>query len=158
MKGITGLELSAKKAEYLKYIYENEEIVRTTALAAYFRVAPSTTTKTLEGIARMGLIEHTPYHGVRLTQKGENYARFLVRRHRILSLMFSQFGLSPVEACREATKIEGAVSKDVVDKICASLGHPVMSVCGRIEHDRCCCCPPVEAAAGESAMSIYENR
>ncbi|MGB4758238.1 MAG: iron dependent repressor, metal binding and dimerization domain protein, partial [Candidatus Methanoculleus thermohydrogenotrophicum] len=83
-----------------------------------------------------------PYHGVRLTPAGISYARFLFRRHRIVALVLSRYGLEPDEACREATKIEACVSKDLVNRICTSLGHPIMSVCGEIEHDQSCCCPP----------------
>jgi DtxR family transcriptional regulator, Mn-dependent transcriptional regulator len=140
MWGITGEELSRRKAEYVKFIYRHGDTVKTTDIAAHFAVAPSTTTKTLTEIAKAGYIEHSPYHGVRLTPPGEDYARFLIRRHRIVALMLSRFGLSADEACREAERIEQCFSKDLVDRICRSLGHPIMSVCGEIEHD-CSCCP-----------------
>lgn len=142
MQGISGHELSPKKAEYLKYVADSAGAVRTTDAAARFAVAPSTATKTLEDLARAGYLEHAPYHGFSLTAKGERYARFLIRRHRIVSLMLSRFGLAPEEACTEAQKMEGCVSREVVDRICASLGHPRMSVCGRIEHDPGCCSLP----------------
>jgi len=87
------------------------------------------------------LIEHIPYRGVRLTLRGKEFAEFLVRRHRIIELMLSHYGLTAQEACEEALKVEGLISKDVVDKICNSLGHPNMGICGRIKHDTCCCCP-----------------
>ncbi|MDD2472635.1 MULTISPECIES: metal-dependent transcriptional regulator [unclassified Methanoculleus] len=141
MQGITGYELSSRKAEYLKYIHMQGDVVKTTEIAANFSVAPSTATKTLAEIAKAGYIEHTPYHGVRLTPTGTAYARFLVRRHRIVALVLSHYGLEPDEACKEAKKIEPCVSKSLTDRICASLGHPMMSVCGEIEHDCCCCCP-----------------
>lgn len=131
--------LSPRKAEYVKYLYQRGEVVKTSQLAAHFGVAPSTITKTLEEIAETGLVAHSPYQGVQLTAHGDAYARFLMRRHRILALMLSRCGLEPDEACREATLFEGHVSRYVVDRMCTSLGHPIMSVCGRIEHDECCC-------------------
>ncbi|KUG20953.1 MAG: metal-dependent transcriptional regulator [Methanomicrobiaceae archaeon] len=141
MRGVDGLELSAKRAEYLKYIFNQGDVVRTTDISTHFSVAPSTVTKTLEDLARSGFVEHSPYHGVRISRRGREYARFLIRRHRLLALMLSRHGLSPDAACREARSFEWYVNKSVVDSICASLGHPVMSVCGPIEHDTCCCCP-----------------
>mgnify|MGYP000852438225 FL=1 len=140
MQEITGHELSSKKAEYLKYIYMQGDVVRTTEIAAHFSVAPSTATKTLADIAKAGYIEQLPYHGARLTARGIDYARFLIRRHRIVALVLSRYGLKPDEACTEAKKIEQCVSKDLTDRICTSLGHPMMSGCGEIEHD-CFCCP-----------------
>ncbi len=141
MKDIDGLELSPKKGEYIKYILGKGGVVHTTDISEHFGLDPSTITKTIGELDSTGLIEHVPYRGVRLTRKGKEYAEFLVRRHRIIELMLSHYGLTAEEACSEAAKFEGYVSKDVVDKICASLGHPNVGICGRIKHDTCCCCP-----------------
>jgi DtxR family Mn-dependent transcriptional regulator len=141
MRNIDGLELSPKKSEYLKYILEMDGTVHTTDISEHFGLDPSTITKTIGEMSSTGLIEHVPYRGVRLTRKGKEYAEFLVRRHRIIELMLSHYGLTAEEACSEAIKLEGYVSKDVVDKICTSLGHPNVGICGRIKHDTCCCCP-----------------
>jgi DtxR family Mn-dependent transcriptional regulator len=141
MQNIDGLELSPKKSEYLKYIYERRRIVRTTDISEHFKLDPSTITKTIQDMSSTDLIEYTPYRGISLTPKGTEYAEFLIRRHRVLELMLSHYGLSGQEACDEALKFEGYVSKDVIDKICHSLGHPIMGICGKIKHDKCCCCP-----------------
>ena len=141
MKDIDGLELSPKKCKYLKFILEEGGIVNTTDISKYFHLDPSTITKTIVEMSSTGLIEHVPYRGITLTARGHEYAEFLVRRHRLLELMFSHYGLTEEEACCEASKLEGLVSKDVVDKICHSLGHPSAGICGRIKHDTCCCCP-----------------
>jgi DtxR family transcriptional regulator, Mn-dependent transcriptional regulator len=141
MKDIDGLELSPKKSQYLRYILEQKGAARTTDLSEHFHLDPSTVTKTINDLASTGLIEHVPYRGIRLTVRGKEYAEFLTRRHRIVGLMLSHYGLTAEEACAEATKLEGHVSKELVDKICTSLGHPTMGVCGPIKHDTCCCCP-----------------
>ena len=137
MEKITGLELSPRKTDYLKYLLEKGEMVRTTELSEKLNVDPSTTTKMLNDLSSAGYVDHIPYRGVRLTEKGERYAEFLVKRHRILSLMLSHYGISPEEACTEVSRFEGYVSKDVIDRICNSMGHPTMSGCGKIEHDTC---------------------
>ncbi len=141
MKDITGLELSPKKNEYLKYILEQEGPVKTTDISSRFKVDPSTITKSINELATTGLIQHIPYRGITLTERGRDYAEFLVRRHRILGLILSRYGLSNEVACETASKVEGYVPKDVIDKMCTSLGHPTMGVCGKIQHDTCCCCP-----------------
>ena len=142
MRHIDGLELSPKKSEYLKYILEKGGIVHTTDISQHFNLDPSTITKTIQEMSPTNLIEHIPYRGVQLTPKGREFAEFLVRRHRIIELMLSHYGLTAREACEEAGKFEGHMSKDIVDKICNSLGHPKVGICGRIKHDTCCCCPP----------------
>jgi DtxR family transcriptional regulator, Mn-dependent transcriptional regulator len=144
MKDIDGLELSPRKSEYMKYLLDRDGFAKTSDLSDHFKVDPSTITKTINELAETRLVEHVPYHGFRLTEAGTEYAGFLVRRHRILSLMLSHYGLTPEEACSEASKFEGHVSKETIDKICSSLGHPTMSTCGRITHDMCCCCPADE--------------
>jgi DtxR family transcriptional regulator, Mn-dependent transcriptional regulator len=141
MRDIDGLELSPKKNEYLKYIFERDGTVKTTEISSSFNVDPSTTTKIINEMTETGLIEHVPYRGICLTPKGREYAEFLIRRHRIIELMLSHYGLTSEEACEEASQLEFYMSKDIVDKICASLGHPSVGICGRITHDTCCCCP-----------------
>ncbi|WP_129597475.1 metal-dependent transcriptional regulator [Methanohalophilus profundi] len=137
MEKITGLELSPRKIEYLKYIHQRKENVRTNELSAHLKVDPSTTTKTINELAEEGYVNHVPYRGVKLTEKGKEYAAFLIRRHRILSLMLKNYGLSPEEACREVSRFESFVSLQAIDTICSTMGHPTMGVCGKIEHPHC---------------------
>ncbi len=144
MRHIDGLELSPRKSEYMKYLLERDGSAKTSDMSGHFKVDPSTITKTIDELTETGLVEHVPYRGFRLTDDGREYAEFLVRRHRLLGLVLSRYGLTPEEACSEASKFEGYVSKETIDKICTSMGHPTMSACGRIAHDTCCCCPKDE--------------
>ncbi|WP_406656499.1 metal-dependent transcriptional regulator [Methanolobus sp. ZRKC2] len=137
MQEITGLELSPKKVEYLKFLSKKGELVRTTDISAQLKVDPSTSTKTISDLAQTGYVEHIPYRGVKLTEEGRRYAEFLVNRHNILSLMLSHYGLSPESACEEASRFESFVSKSAVDAICSSMGHPTVGVCGKIKHVSC---------------------
>lgn len=133
-----GRELSAQKVRYLKFIAEKGGRLRTTDLAGEFGVDPSTITKTIAELAKTGLLSHEPYHGICLTAEGQRYARYLVKRHRILSLMLTHYGFSHEQACEEAKRFESYVSKDAVDRICAAMGHPGQGVCGEITHDDGC--------------------
>ncbi len=137
MQEITGLELSPKKVEYLKFLLKIGGLVKTTDISTELNVDPSTTTKTINDLSDSGYVDHVPYRGVRLTDKGKEYAGFFVNRHNILSLMLSHYGLSSEEACVEAARFEAFVSKSAIDKICGAMGHPTVSVCGRIGHDSC---------------------
>lgn len=139
MKHIDCGELSPRKGEYLLFILQEGGTVHTSAMAERFMLDPSTISKSISGMAAAGLVEHVPYRGARLTKKGLEYAEFLQRRHRILELVLSHYGLTGEEACAAASKLEGNVPRDVVDRICASLGHPNMGICGPIKHDSACC-------------------
>jgi len=133
----TGLELSPRKVDYLKFILEKGKTVKTTEISSNLQVDPSTTTKTLNELSMAGYLNHIPYRGVDLTELGKAYTEFLVRRHRILSLLLTHYGLSSEEACNEVSRFEAFVSKDTIDKICSSMGHPMFSVCGEISHTKC---------------------
>lgn len=138
MEDECGLALPARKVDYLKFISETGGTVRTTTIASRFTVDPSTVTKTLAELARAGYIRHVPYHGVCLTEYGKRHAAFLIKRHRILSLMLARNGLLPEDACTEASRFESQVSKKAVDRICRFMGHPSTGICGEITHDEDC--------------------
>lgn len=133
------LALSPRKVAYMKYLHEREDPARTGEMAAYFEVDPSTVTKGIQDLADLGLVAHQPYAGVTLTEVGKECAEFLVRRHRILGLILTHYGLAGDEACREAERFESYVSRDAVNKMCNSLGHPTRGICGVISHDPLCC-------------------
>jgi Mn-dependent DtxR family transcriptional regulator len=133
-----GLELSPRKVTYLKYIFSRDGPVRTNDLAAEFGVDPSTITKTLAELAGGGFLLHEPYHGASLSQKGRQYAEFLVKRHCILVLALTHHGLSDEQACTEVSRFESHVSKEAIDRMCHSMGHPHRSGCGEITHDTGC--------------------
>jgi DtxR family transcriptional regulator, Mn-dependent transcriptional regulator len=133
-----GLELPAKKVEYLKYLYGRGGFVKTTKLASRFGVDPSTITKTVCELADSGYITHTPYHGVCLSEKGKRYAEFCIKRHRILALMLTHYGISDELACSEVSRFEGLVSREAIDRICHAMGHPRQGVCGKISHETSC--------------------
>jgi len=133
-----GLELSPRKVEYLKYMFERGSSVKTNDLASHFKVDPSTITKTISELAESGYLTHIPYRGVCLSECGKHYTDFLVKRHRILALLLTHYGLSSEQACSEVSRFESLVSKDAVDRMCHAMGHPRKGVCGEITHDTRC--------------------
>ncbi len=138
MEPIEGLELTPRKVGYLRYLSERGGSARTTEIAAHFGVDPSTITKTISELADTGYLQHTPYYGVRLTDEGKRYTAFLVKRHRILSLILVRNGLSGEEACREVSRFESFISRNAIDTMCRAMGHPQMGACGEITHDDGC--------------------
>jgi Mn-dependent DtxR family transcriptional regulator len=132
------IDLSPRKVAYVKYLFERGGRLRTTDIAAQFHVDPSTITKTIAELAETGLVRHEPYRGIFLTDKGKRHAGYLVKRHRILSLMLTHYGLTHEQACEEAARFESLVSKDTIDRICVAMGHPRLGVCGEITHDDGC--------------------
>jgi DtxR family Mn-dependent transcriptional regulator len=138
MEIVDGLELPSRKVAYLKYIFEQGGPVRTNNIAAEFDVDPSTVTKSLAELAAGGFLLHEPYHGVILSEQGRRCAEFLVKRHRILVLSMTHYGLSDEQACAEVSRFESLVSKEAIDRMCHAMGHPNRSGCGEITHDSGC--------------------
>ena len=75
----TGLEISPRKIDYLKFILEKGGTVKTTEISSSLQVDPSTTSKTLNELASAGYLNHVPYRGVDLTELGKAYTEFLVK-------------------------------------------------------------------------------
>ena len=138
MKGDGTEGLSARKVDYLKYIFEHDGSAKTGDLALRFGVDPSTISKTIREMAAEGFLSCAPYQRLRLSQDGREHARFLIKRHRILSLMLTHYGFSPEEACAEVARFESYVTRNAVDRICRTMGHPQAAGCGIITHDTGC--------------------
>ncbi len=138
MQDYTGLELSPRKVEYLKFLSGRGGRGTISDLSVHFGVDPSTATRAVRELKGQGFVHHEPYGDVILTFFGEEYSDFLHRRHRIIGLILSHYGLSGEEACEEASRIESFVSRTAVNKMCRALGHPTTGLCGEIAHDALC--------------------
>lgn len=135
-----------QKIRFLKYIFEQGCRVKSGEIAARFSIRTASVTRSLHELDHAGYLRYDPYQAVELTESGVDLAKYLYRRHRILSLMFVRSGLNEEDACHQAEMIEHLVSRKHIDQICRSLGHPSRAACGIIDHDPICC--------GEGAASI----
>src|SRR5579883_223546 len=83
-------ELTESIEEYTEGIFrlqEEMEVVSTGDIAKYMGVAPASVTTMLKKLSEYGLVEHTPYQGVRLTPKGTALSVSLLRKHRLVERM-----------------------------------------------------------------------
>ena len=151
-----GLELSPRKVEYLKFIFERGGTVKTNDIASRFNVDPSTITKTITEIAEARYLIHVPYRGVVLTEEGTRLVKFLIKRHRILSLILVRYGLTNEQACEEVSRFESFVSRSAIDTMCSAMGHPRQGICGKITHDEGCLHP--ENTAGRRKSHVQSTR
>lgn len=114
---------------YLKAIFMIEEATgqpaTTSAIADRLGVAPASVTWMLRRLAADGRVDHTPYHGVRLTDTGRNAALRVVRRHRLIeTFLHEHLGLPWDEVHEEAEVLEHSVSDRVEARMAELLGHP----------------------------------
>ena len=114
--------------DYLRSIYklaEGEERVTTSGIAAAMKVSQPSATSMVKKLHGLGLIEHAPYRGVRLTERGRRAALELTRHHRLLELyLVERLGISREQAHAEADRLEHALSETVEKQMAESLGDP----------------------------------
>jgi DtxR family transcriptional regulator, Mn-dependent transcriptional regulator len=114
--------------DYLKAIYQLSvagEPVSTSAIAERLGIAPGSVTGMLKRLAETGLVEHTRYHGARLTDGGVENAVRTIRRHRILELfLVDVLGYTWDTVHDEAERLEHVVSDEMIDRMAAVLGDP----------------------------------
>ena len=129
-------KLTETEGRYLKLIYrrqvEERKKVRTTEIAKIFDVRPATVTETLQKLAQKNTLRYEPYQGVELTRQGLSEAKLLLRSHRLLETLFvDHLKYEVQEACREASRLDPHTSKDLIDKICRTYGHPKLCPCNK---------------------------
>ncbi len=141
-------ELTESIEEYAEGIFRLQEeldVVSTGDVAKYMTVAPASATTMLKRLAEFGLVEHTPYQGVRLTPKGETLSIALLRKHRLVERLLVDFLELPWDDVHElACKLEHYLSEDVADRIARALGNPTTCPHGN----------PVDATAKDGSVRL----
>lgn len=119
--------LSHAAEDYLKHLYllGAGEAVSTQALADALNVRSASITGMLHKLSGLGLVEHAPYRGARLTPAGEEVALEVVRHHRLIELYLHRaLGYPLDEVHDEAERLEHVISETFEARIAAWLGDP----------------------------------
>jgi DtxR family transcriptional regulator, Mn-dependent transcriptional regulator len=117
--------------DYSKAIYslqsQSDEAVSTNALAERLGITPGSVSAMLKRLDELGLIDHVPYRGVRLTPDGRRLALEVIRHHRLLeSFLADALGMPWDRVHAEAEVLEHVLSEDLEALIAAKLGHPTV--------------------------------
>jgi DtxR family Mn-dependent transcriptional regulator len=123
--------LSASVQDYAKAVYALEarrgSAVSTNDLAARLGVTPASVSGMVRKLTEVGIVEHEPYHGVRLTDEGRRVALEVLRHHRLLELFLAQeLGMSWDRVDAEAEVLEHVLSEELEELIAARLGNPTV--------------------------------
>jgi DtxR family Mn-dependent transcriptional regulator len=114
--------------DYLREIYKlgtDEPRVSVTSLAKRQGVSPASASAMVKKLAALGLAEHEPYGGVKLTDAGERVALEVIRHHRLLELYLAEtLGLDVADVHDEAERLEHVISEELEAKIDRALGYP----------------------------------
>jgi len=137
--------LSRSVEDYLKAIYgisERGKAASTSAIAEALAVQPASVTGMVKRMAESGLLEHAPYRGVRLTERGIREALKVLRRHRIIeTYLCERLGYAWEDVHEEAERLEHAASDALVEHMATALqfpshdphGAPIPTSAGEIE-------------------------
>src|SRR3954453_20610991 len=106
---------SSTVENYLKHILllsdGSSALVSMGALAGSLEVVPGTVTTMIKALAREGLVNHRPRHGVRLTEAGRRAALGVIRRHRLVeTFLVSVLKMDWASVHSEAEQLEHAIS------------------------------------------------
>jgi DtxR family Mn-dependent transcriptional regulator len=125
-------ELSATMRDYLADIYrlsdrgsQDSDFVGTSTLADLLDVSAPAVNRMVTRLKEMGLLEHEPYQGIKLTESGRREALKQLRRHRIAEAFLvnvMEFGWHEVH--EEANRISGALSEAVTERMAQMAGNP----------------------------------
>jgi DtxR family transcriptional regulator, Mn-dependent transcriptional regulator len=148
---------------YAKALYElearAETPVGTTAVAERLGVTPASASGMLRRLAKDGIVEYTPYHGARLTPKGERIALEVIRHHRLIELFLAEvLGMPWDRVHSEAEVLEHHISEELEELIAAKLGEPSLDPHGDpipsrdLAMDRDESVPLTELEPGEQAV------
>src|SRR5579884_485991 len=121
-------ELSSAMEDYLKEIYhlsERDSTATTAEIASRLHVAAPSVTSMVKRLHEMGLVAHSPYHGIELTVAGRAVALEVVRHHRLIELYLAEFLDMPWELVHdEAERLEHVISEELESRIAEKLGQP----------------------------------
>ena len=103
----------------------HSEGLRQADIADRLRLSQATVSRMLKRMETQSLVSHTPYYGVRLTEKGRVVALKVVRRHRLLELfLWKVLNYDEDSVHDEAERLEHHISEEFEMKIDELLGFP----------------------------------
>ena len=113
---------------YLKTICELEdgdEPVAISRVAERLGVSPVSATEMVKRLAERGLLDHTLYKGVTLTEAGRRRALNVLRRHRLWEcFMVDHLGVAWEKSHDFACRIEHSTNDEVAEALAVFLGQP----------------------------------
>ncbi len=89
-------ESSTTREDYLEIISELVELkgyATTLDISRYMNVSPPSVTKMLQKLDEKGYLEYEKYHGINLTEKGEQIANTIRQKHGLLLDFFEILGV-----------------------------------------------------------------
>jgi DtxR family Mn-dependent transcriptional regulator len=132
------------KEDYLSVIYKSSDsngVIKANQIADKLNISGAAVTDMLRKLSKENYVDYKRYKGIKLTKSGEEYARNMVRRHRIWEVFLHQIvGLPWDKVHNEAENLEHSSSDELIDRMEEMLdfpefdphGDPIPSKGGRV--------------------------
>ena len=119
---------NTSKEDYLSTIYRFRDEnggIKTKNLAEKLDISNAAVTDMMKKLSREGYVNYERYKGVNLTSAGEEYARNMIRRHRIWEMFLNRIvGLPWDKVHDEAEQLEHSSSDELINKLEEILDYP----------------------------------
>ena len=116
------------KEDYLSIIYKTADsngIIKANQIAEKLNVSGAAVTDMLRKLSKAGYVDYKRYKGIKLTRSGEEFARSMVRRHRIWEVFLHQIvGLPWDKVHNEAENLEHSSSDELINRLEEMLDYP----------------------------------
>jgi DtxR family Mn-dependent transcriptional regulator len=119
--------LSESTEMYLKAMAElsDRDVVATARLAEHLNVTPVSVNEMVRRLSEQGLMTHTPYKGVSLTEKGREVASNVMRRQRLWEcFLYDHLKIGWAQLYELACSLEHATAPEVTEALAVFLGDP----------------------------------
>lgn len=117
----TSADISAAMRDYLAEIYRiglGKMWVSTTSVAENLDVSGPAAVRMVRRLQNKGLVEHLPYKGVLLTEKGQKEALLGIRRHRLVErFLVEVLQFNWADAHHEADILDKGINQRLEDRI-----------------------------------------
>lgn len=116
------------KEDYLSVIYkyqDSEGEIKPAVIAEMLDITQAAVTDMLKKLSKARLVNYEKYKGISLTAKGNEYARSMVRRHRIWEVyLYKVIGLPWNKVHEEAHRLEHSSSDELINRLEEILDFP----------------------------------
>lgn len=122
-------EYSLSEEDHLKAIFSIQKKTgkgaTTTAISKKLKTKASSVTDMVKRLASKDLVEHRPYHGAKLTDKGAEVATALTRKHRLWETFLVEHLRFKWDQVHEiAEQLEHVNSMELIDRLEAFMNFP----------------------------------
>ncbi len=119
-KGAAAVKIQESAEDYLEaiLILKNEKgLVHSIDVARHLGYSKPSVSRAVKLLRTEGHLSVDPTGALELTSSGREIAERIYERHRLLTLWFTELGVSPAQAAQDACRVEHDISDQTFQKL-----------------------------------------